>query len=70
MISRKDKAMTAYLLIRIHSGKAALAGLTSFRGDLLDLFLRTVGEVAGVGVVSHDDDEGWKGESCEYICSE
>ena len=47
--------MVAYLLVRIHRGKAALAGLTSLGGNLLDLFLRTVGEVTGVGVVSHDE---------------
>lgn len=46
--------MVAYLLVRIHSGKAALAGLTTFRGDLLDFFLGTVGEVAGVRIVRHD----------------
>ena len=47
--------MVTYLLVRIHRGKAALAGLTSLGGNLLDLFLGAVGEVAGVRVVSHDE---------------
>ena len=45
--------MVAYLLLRVHRGKAALASLASFGGDLLNFFLGTVGEVAGVRVVSH-----------------
>ena len=58
--------MVAYLLVRIHSGKAALAGLASFRSDLLNLLLRTVGEVTGVRVVGHF--EGCEVESCGSIC--
>ena len=50
--------MVAYLLVRIHRGKAALAGLASFGSDLGDFFLGTVGEIARVRIVSHV-------ESCE-----
>lgn len=60
--------MVAYLLVRIHRGKTTFASLTSFGGDLLDFLLGTVGEVAGVRVVSHD--EGCKVESNGCICLE
>ena len=60
--------MVAYLLVRIHRGKAALAGLASFGSDLGEFILGTVGEVAGVRVVGHD--EGCKVESYGCIYSE
>lgn len=60
------KTILTYLLVRVHSGKAALAGLASFRSDLGDFFLGTVGEVTGVRVISHD--EGCKVESYGCIC--
>ncbi len=44
------------LLVRVHAGEAAgVAGLAALGGSLLDLFLGAVGEVARVGVISHDD---------------
>ena len=58
--------MVAYLLVRIHSGKTALTGLASFRSDLLNFLLGTVGEVTGVGVVGHV--EGCEVESYRCIC--
>ncbi len=47
--------MIAYLLVRIHRGKAALAGLASFGSDLGDLILGAVGEIAGIRIIGHDE---------------
>ena len=63
-----SKIMIAYLLVRIHSGKSALAGLASFRSDLLNFLLGTVGEVTGVRVVGHV--EGCEVKSCRYFPSD
>jgi len=38
-----------------HEAGVLCVGLAAFRSDVLDLLLGTVGEVAGVLVVGHDD---------------
>lgn len=49
------ESTTAYLLVRVHRCKASLmAGLASLLSDAGNPLLRAMGEVAGVGVVSHD----------------
>ena len=56
------ESSTIYLLVRIHRCKASLmAGLASLMAGLASLLIhagnllfRAIGEVAGVGVVSHD----------------
>ncbi len=53
-----------YLLIAVHAGEATgVAGLTALAGNVFDLLLRAVGEVAGVLVVGH-----FCGEVCEVLC--
>lgn len=48
----------AYLLVGVHTGEASLVtALASLLGDVGDLLLGAVGEVAGVGVVCHGEGE-------------
>ena len=55
MLDRDLKWKTYDLLLR-HAGKATgVRGLPALARGLLDFFLGTVSEVAGVGVVRHDD---------------
>lgn len=44
------------LLIGIHVGESAMvARLSTLSSNILDLFMRSISEVAGVGVISHSD---------------
>lgn len=56
-----------YLLRFIHvSETAVVAGLAAFMGYVFDLFVRTVGEVAGIRVGCHDC-SGLNNGDCVYI---
>jgi hypothetical protein len=57
--SSKDSWET-YLLVRVHVVEPTLvAGLSALPSDILDLFVRAVGEVAGVGVLGRHDEWMW-----------
>jgi len=51
----RPKGRTYDLFLRHASEATGVGGLATLAGDLLNLFLGTVGEVAWVGVVRHDD---------------
>lgn len=56
MTKRVELRWKTYDLLLRHASEATgVRRLTTLAGNLLNLFLGTVGEVAWVGVVRHDD---------------